>query len=166
MNSSLFIGRFQPFHNGHLKVIKDIMEDSESITIVVCGPEKPNEKNPFSFEEREEMLKKVLDNEGIDHEIHEIPDVNDDDEWSGRVKKLGKFDLAYSRNPWTIRCLKKIGIPVKKHKFYERWKNCGREIRERILEKKEWKNLVPEEVYEYVKKINGEERIRKLNKLL
>lgn len=162
MKSSLFIGRFQPFHNGHLKVIKDILGENEKITIVVCGPEKPNEKNPFSFGEREEMLKKVFDNEGVRYEIRKIPDVNDDGEWNEEIKKLGEFDVAYSRNPWTIRCLKRIGIPVKKHKFYERYKNCGREIRERILEGEEWKNLVPEEVYEYVKKIKGEERIRKL----
>ncbi len=162
MKSSLFIGRFQPFHNGHLKVIKDILGENETITIVVCGPEKPNEKNPFSFGEREEMLKKVFDNGGVRYEIRKIPDVNDDDEWSEKIRKLGGFDVAYSRNLWTIRCLKKIGIPVKKHKFYMRWKNCGRVIRERILKGKEWKNLVPEEVYEYLKKIKGEERIRKL----
>lgn len=161
MKSSLFIGRFQPFHNGHLKVIKDILKTNESITIVIAGPEKPNEKNPFSFGEREEMLKKVFDNEGVRYEIRKIPDVNDDGEWNEEIKKLGEFDVAYSRNPWTIRCLKKAGIPVKKHKFYRRWKNCGREIRERILKGEEWKDLVPEEVYEYVRKIKGEERIRK-----
>ena len=164
MKSSLFIGRFQPFHNGHLKVIRDIVKDSKSITIVIAGPEKPGEKNPFSFDERKEMLRKTLDREGTDYEIREIHDVNDDDEWGEEIRKLGKFDVAYSRNPWTIRCLKKIGIPVKKHRFYMRWKNCGREIRERILEGKEWKDIVPEKVYEYIKKINGEERIRKLNK--
>ncbi|MCK4335805.1 MAG: nicotinamide-nucleotide adenylyltransferase, partial [Candidatus Aenigmarchaeota archaeon] len=121
-----------------------------------------NEKNPFSFEERKEMLRKTLDSGGMDYEIRKVHDVNDDGEWNEEIKKLGEFDVAYSRNPWTIQCLKRIGIPVKKHKFYERYKNCGREIRERILEGEEWKNLVPEEVYEYVKKIKGEERIRKL----
>ncbi len=158
---ALFIGRFQPFHNGHLKVIRDILRENESITIVIGGPENPDEKNPFSFEEREELIREVLGSKGIDYEVHKIPDVNDDDEWGGKIKKLGKFDVAFSRNPWAIRCLKKIGIPVKKHKFYERYENCGREIRERILEGKEWKQFVPKEVYEYIKKINGEEKIRK-----
>jgi nicotinamide-nucleotide adenylyltransferase len=159
---ALFIGRFQPFHNGHMEVIKEILRDNENITIVISGPENPDEKNPFSFKEREVMIRKVLGGEGINYETREILDLNDDEKWSENVKKIGKFDVAYSRNPWTIRCLKKAGITVKKHKFYERYKNCGRVIRERISEGKEWKDLVPEEVYEYLKKINGEERIRKL----
>lgn len=159
---ALFIGRFQPFHNGHMEVIKEILRDNESITIVIAGPEKPDEKNPFSFEEREEMIKKVLEKEEIDYETHEILDLNNDEKWSENIKKIGKFKVAYSRNPWTISCLKKAGIPVKKHKFYERYKNCGRVIRERIPEGKEWKDLVPKEVYEYLMKINGGERIRKL----
>lgn len=160
---ALFIGRFQPFHNGHLKVIEDILKENERITIVIAGPEKPNEKNPFSFKEREEMVKRVLGKKEIYYEIREITDVNDDDEWNEKIQKLGKFDVVYSRNLWTIRCLKKIGIPVKKHKFYRRWKNCGREIRKRIIEGKEWEKLVPTEVHEYISKINGEERIRKFS---
>jgi nicotinamide-nucleotide adenylyltransferase len=157
---ALFIGRFQPLHNGHLKVIRDILKENEKITIVICGPEKPDEKNPFSFKEREEMVRRTLDREGIKYEIHNIRDVGDDGEWSEKIRKLGEFGVAYSRNPWTIRCLEKIGVPVRKHRFYRRCKNCGRVIRERIIEGKEWGKLVPKEVYEYVRKINGEERIR------
>ncbi len=157
---ALFIGRFQPFHNGHMEVIRDMLKENKRITIVICGPENPDEKNPFSFGEREEMLRRVLGREGIRYETREITDVNDDDEWGVNIQKLGEFDVVYSRNPWTIRCMERIGITVKKHRFYKRWKNCGRVIRERILEGKEWKDLVPKEVYEYVREINGEERIR------
>lgn len=162
---ALFIGRFQPFHNGHLMVIKDILKESEKITIVIGGPAKPDGRNPFSFEERERMVRLAMKSEGITtYEIRKVADVMNDDEWNGKIRRLGKFDVAYSRNPWVICCLKKIGISVKRHKFYERYKNCGREIRKRIVEGKEWKNLVPPEVYEYIKKINGEKRISKHRK--
>jgi nicotinamide-nucleotide adenylyltransferase len=160
---ALFIGRFQPFHNGHLKVIKDILRASGRITIVIGGPAKPDERNPFSFAERERMIRLALGSEGISNcEIRKVADVNNNDEWNAKIKRLGKFDVAYSRNPWVARCLKKIGMPVIKHAFYERYKNCGRVIRERIAEGKEWKSLVPAAVYEYIKKLKGEERISRL----
>lgn len=153
---ALFIGRFQPFHNGHLKVIKDILKENGWIAIVIGGPAKPDYRNPFSFAERERMIRAAMRSEGIrNYEVRKVADVNDDDEWNGKIKKLGDFDVAYSRNPWVIRCLKKAGIPVKKHAFYERYKNCGRVIRQRIANGKEWKSLVPHDVYEYIRKVSA-----------
>lgn len=150
--NALFIGRFQPFHNGHLKVIKDILKESEKINIVIAGPKNKDEKNPFSFEEREKMINLALKSEGIkNYKIFKVTDENNDEKWNEKILKLGKFDIAYSRNPWTIRCLKKAGIYVKKHKFYKRYLNCGREIRKRIASKRKWNHLVPKKVYEYMK---------------
>ncbi len=162
MRKALFVGRFQPFHNGHLKVIRDILKANDRIAIVIGGPAKPDEKNPFSFGEREGMIKAALKAEGINrYEIYKVPDVNDDEKWSSKIKSLGQFEVAYSRNPWTIRCLKKAGIPVRQHKFYERYENCGREIRNRIADGKQWRKLVPAKVYAYIMEIKGEDRIRK-----
>ncbi len=144
MRRALFIGRFQPFHNSHLGVIKAILKENDRVTIVIGGPGKPDEKNPFSFAEREAMIRASLKSEGISRfEIRKVADVNDDDAWARRITKLGKFTVAYSRNPWVVRCLKKAGIPVKRHAFFERYKNCGREIRRRMLAGREWRSLVP-----------------------
>ncbi|MCK5021609.1 MAG: nicotinamide-nucleotide adenylyltransferase [Candidatus Peribacteraceae bacterium] len=158
---ALFFGRFQPFHNGHLKVIKEIHNEYDYITIVVCGPNNPDEKNPFTFEERKEMIDKALHETGIHYDVREIVDVNDDEKWSNEVIKLGMFDTAFSRNSWTIRCLIKIGANVKEHDLYGRAKQSGTQIRKNILEGNEWKELVPREVYGYIKSINGEERLKK-----
>jgi nicotinamide-nucleotide adenylyltransferase len=147
-----------------MQVVKDILKENAKITIVIGGPARPDARNPFSFTERERMIRLSLHSEGIskaDYRIFKISDVNDDAAWNAKIKRLGKFDVAYSRNLWVIRCLKKIGVTTRKHKFYERYKNCGREIRKRIIAEKTWQHLLPAKVFEYMRKINGEERIRK-----
>lgn len=155
MTRAVFFGRFQPFHNGHTKVLKEIHKECDEIAIIICGPAKPDESNPFTFEERREMIKRALSKEGIHYKIYEIEDVDDNEKWAEEVLRLGHFDVAYSRNPWTVRCLKKTEIPVRPHEFYGKAKNSGTQIRKNMLEGKEWKNFVPNEVYEYIKEIRS-----------
>lgn len=53
----VFIGRFQPFHNGHKEVIDDALELSKKV-IVLCGSANRSRdtRNPFVFEERAQMI--------------------------------------------------------------------------------------------------------------
>ena len=53
----VFIGRFQPFHNGHKAVIEAALEKAEQVVIVVGSSfAARNIRNPFSFEERKAMI--------------------------------------------------------------------------------------------------------------
>ena len=57
----LFPGRFQPFHNGHVRIIEEIyMNVSDDLIINVVNSEKRTERNPFSFEIIEKMIKAVF----------------------------------------------------------------------------------------------------------
>ena len=50
---SVFIGRFQPFHLGHLQNVKKALDNSLKIIINVGSSfNAANMKNPFSFEQR------------------------------------------------------------------------------------------------------------------
>lgn len=53
----VFIGRFQPFHNGHLEVIEKALSLSKYL-IVLCGSahQPATFRNPWSFHEREKMI--------------------------------------------------------------------------------------------------------------
>jgi len=54
---SVFIGRFQPFHLGHLQNVKKALDNSSKIIINIGSSfNAPNMKNPFSFEQRREMI--------------------------------------------------------------------------------------------------------------
>jgi nicotinamide-nucleotide adenylyltransferase len=61
------IGRFQPFHNGHLVLIRQILEDCDEVLVVV-GSAQLNYTlaNPFTAGERILMIRRALGEEGLD----------------------------------------------------------------------------------------------------
>ena len=60
-NTSVLIGRFQLPHVGHKKLIEKAAEIADNIVIVVGSVGQPKTpKNPFSFDERKEMLLKLV----------------------------------------------------------------------------------------------------------
>ena len=62
---ALFVGRFQPFHNGHIHAIGEILEESDELIIVVGSAQMSHEPdNPFTAGERLEMIR-LADRRGI-----------------------------------------------------------------------------------------------------
>ena len=58
---AVYIGRFQPFHRGHLAVVEKGLELAERVTIVDgSASAAPNIRNPWTFEEREQMIRGAL----------------------------------------------------------------------------------------------------------
>ena len=156
MSSALFVGRFQPFHKGHLYVIRSLAKRHEKIIIIIgSAQEKRSKENPFSAGERKEMIKRVLAKEGISYELHAVKDYFDCKKWVKAIKRLCKFDVVYSTNPWTIRCFEQAGIEVRRHRVYKRYMLSGTKIRELMEKGKEWQSYVPKEVYEFIKNINS-----------
>ncbi len=162
MTTALFIGRFQPFHLGHLLAIREILQRNDFVIIGIGSSKKSNTPtNPFTFKERKEMIEAALKEEGIsNYKIVEIPDVNDDIIWAEQIKKSIKFDIAYTNNKWVKDCFEKIGAHTKKTKIYGAYK--AERVRELIANGQYWKDQVPTAVYEYVTKISGDKRIKKL----
>ena len=58
---AVFIGRFQPFHNGHLYNIHEALKIADHVVVVVGSSLEPRTyKNPFSFAERKQMIEGSL----------------------------------------------------------------------------------------------------------
>lgn len=54
---SVFIGRFQPLHNGHLSIITEGLKISDRILILIgSATNSRNIKNPFTYQQRSEMI--------------------------------------------------------------------------------------------------------------
>jgi nicotinamide-nucleotide adenylyltransferase len=164
--SALFIGRFQPFHNGHLKAIKWILEKEKNISIVIgSSQEVLDKKNPFFLRERKKMLEKALLAENVKNfRIYHVPDCKDDVLWAKKVLRETKSkSLVFTRNPWTKKCFQKIGIKVKSHPMFFNELSATK-IRNKVVKNQKWENLVPNSVFCLLKKVNGEKRIKSLLK--
>ncbi|MDI6807172.1 MAG: nicotinamide-nucleotide adenylyltransferase [Candidatus Aenigmarchaeota archaeon] len=154
---ALFIGRFQPFHKGHLYVIKKVMKEFDEVVIGIGSVNKKDVYNPFSYEERKEMIRRV----GIKSKIFGVEDVGDDEKWAQLVLKKAKFDVVITGSGWVKRCFKSIKKIINADLLNPEKYN-GTKIREKILKSKNWEDLVPTEIVKYMKEIDGEERIKRL----
>jgi nicotinamide-nucleotide adenylyltransferase len=161
---AIFVGRFQPFHKGHLKAIKWILKREKEIFIIIGSSQKSlTNENPFSFSERKEMIRRTLLAEKIKNfKIFGVPDFPDDIFWTKKVLrkiKLKRKDVTvFTRNPWTKKCFEKIGVKVKPHPMF--YKNLSAtKIREKIAKNKKWKSLVPRSVLNFLKEINVKNKI-------
>lgn len=83
---AVFIGRFQPFHLGHLEVIKQGLKQANHVVVLVGSARSPRcHRNPFTFSERKEMIRSSF--LGTDRE---------------RVIVLPLDDAAYNDAQWVL----------------------------------------------------------------
>jgi nicotinamide-nucleotide adenylyltransferase len=162
---ALFLGRFQPFHCGHFQVIKDIVKEADYVVIAMGSAQHSHSSvNPFTSGERYEMISRTLKaNEIQNYHIVLLEDINRYPLWvSHVVSHSPKFDMVYAHNPLSIRLFSEAGYEVVKLELLEPSKYSGTEIRRRIKEGEEWRDLVPREVAQVIDEINGEDRIKDL----
>ncbi|MBU0671372.1 MAG: nicotinamide-nucleotide adenylyltransferase [Patescibacteria group bacterium] len=153
---ALFIGRFQPLHIGHINALKQIETNPEvdEIIIGVGSSQYSNtEDNPYSFEQREIFINKVLKGKlGKPYKIIAIPDIHDEKNWVAHVQKIiPDFDLVFTGNDWVGELFKEKNIPLREIKFNV--DVSGTDLRRLMREKDEkWKEYVPEELIEEIEK--------------
>ncbi len=165
----IFVGRFQPFHLGHLMAVKGIFKEVDELVIVVGSSQYSHEiDNPFTTGERISMIKQALEEEGILPRcwIIPVPDVQVHMLWVAQVVgHTPRFDVVYSNEPLTRRLFLEDGrFQVKGVPFHERETFSATEIRKRMLRGENWKELVPEGVARLIEEISGVERLRDLTK--
>ena len=165
----LFIGRFQPFHLGHLAAIKDVLEEVDELVIVIGSAQySHNLNNPFTAGERLTMIRKALEEAKIDYSrvwIVPVSDVHLHMMWVSAVEGYTpSFDIVYSNEPLTRRLFIEAGYKVKAIRFHERKLYSSTEIRERMLKNENWEKLVPKSVATFIREIDGVNRLRDLTK--
>jgi cytidyltransferase-like protein len=134
---AIFIGRYQPYHNGHINLIQQKLDDGIPVLIMVRHID-PDEKNPFTTQQTVDMIKKYHESKGDDVQVTIIPDIESVNYGRG---------VGYEINEFT---------PTEEISFISATK-----IRESIqLGETEWRELVDMSIQEDVEKYLTQSKIK------
>ena len=161
----LLIGRFQPFHLGHLDAVLFGLSRTENLFICIGSSNKSNEsRNPFSAKERREMITSSIEPSMADRiKIFDIPDVGDHEKWTLEIDKIvPKYDVVFTNDEFTKTLFEKRKISVISVVLKDREKFSGTNIRNLITEDKNWRDLVPQGTRNVLDDINAKERLKNL----
>ncbi len=143
----LLIGRFQPFHKGHLYLLQHVQKKVKKLAIAIGSANVFDEDNPFTYEDRKRMIEKVIHEEKLDSFIEKIVPLNDfyDDElwFKNSLHKTGNIDIIVGNNEWPNRIFEKQGYTIWRVGFFKKYLYEGEKIRELIRQKKQWFDRVP-----------------------
>lgn len=163
----LFIGRFQPFHLGHLSAIRQTFNRVGFIYIGIGSAQYSNkEMNPFTKEERKEMIEKALLADGIPSDRFEvifIPDIHDNKAWPKHVCSLTPvFDILFLGNKGLVKELFEKYGNIKMLFVDHEVPISSTKIRQTIAEGGDWKEHLDKTTIDYLESIDGIKRIREI----
>lgn len=62
---AVYIGRFQPLHNGHVHVLENAFKNYDAVVVLIGSAYKARDiKNPFTYDERKAIIQGWIDEEG------------------------------------------------------------------------------------------------------
>ena len=165
----LMMGRFQPFHKGHLELVKQILEQCDEAIIAITSAQfNYLEKDPFTAGERIEMIHNSIKESEIDLNrcfVVSIENQFNIATWASYLKSaLPHFDKVYSGNDYVSMLLADSGITVVKPEFLDREQFNATKIRSMIISDENWKESVPNTVYEFLTKIDAKNRLTVISK--
>ncbi len=161
----LLIGRFQPFHKGHLEAVHIALSKVDNLWIGIGSSNKSYEKrNPLTADERKEMILTSLDSKTLERvKIFFVPDTGDHEKWTYHVDSIvPPYEMVFSNDEFTITLYKKRGKTIFEVPLLKRDMISGTNIREMIASGKDWSDLVPEGTKQVLLKIDAKNRLLKI----
>ena len=159
-----YIGRFQPYHEGHHTMVERIAEDVDELVLGIGSADQSHTtRNPFTAGERITMITKAVADLDIVTYAVPIEDLNRNSVWVSHVQSMcPRFDVAYSNNPLVIRLFEEAGTEVRSSPMFRREVLEGSEVRDRMVDDGDWQSLVPDAVVDVMDEIDGVARIRQV----
>ena len=133
--NGLLIGRFQPFHLGHLEAIQFALSKVDKLWIGLGSSNRdPEKNNPFTAEERKEMiLSSISDSTSKLIQIFFIPDMDNHEKWIENIETIvPEFDVVFTNDEITKSLYSNRGKKTIEVIFKDRENLSGTNIREKI----------------------------------
>ncbi|MBI2453091.1 nicotinamide-nucleotide adenylyltransferase [Candidatus Peregrinibacteria bacterium] len=166
MKIGLFIGRFQPFHLGHLDGLNQVLKECEKVIIGIGSAEDSFlPENPFTTRERFQMIEKTLKEKKIPenrYNIIPIRNIQNYALWTRHVELLTPpFDTVYSGSFIVRKLFNEYGkCEVKKITMQKNINATS--IRKKMLSDENWQKFVPKVVADFILKIDGINRMKNI----
>lgn len=167
MKTGFYTGRFQPFHKGHLSAVKQALKEVDFLYIGIGSAQYSHKAdNPFTADERKEIIDKALIENGISEKqfkIIPVPDIHSNPKWTAHVHSIvPHFDVVFVGDDGLVKELfeKYDEIPVKIVK--KEIPVCATDIRRAMKNNGDWKKYISKSTTDYLNKINALKRIKLL----
>lgn len=155
--AGLFIGRFQPFHLGHWKVVEWILENHERVVIVIGSADKSRTRvNPFTVGEREQFTRATLlanDVPARRFQLEPVADQNDARAWRNLIlERFPRDEIAvYSNSDWIRALFKEVDACLAPKRTFKFEYLNGTYIREHLDSVDDWNKFLPGPVQEFMR---------------
>ncbi len=158
------VGRFQPFHNGHEQLVRDIASEVDELVVGIGSADASHTvRNPFTAGERMVMISKVLADIPVQTYVVPLEDIERNAVWVSHVESMcPPFDVVFSNNPLVIRLFNEANYEVRDSAMIDRGRLRGTRIRERIVAGEAWQDRVPEAVVGAIAEIDGVGRLQRI----
>lgn len=144
-DKAILVGRFQPFHLGHRKVVENYIGQYELVIGIGSADEEGSEENPLSFEDRKIIIRACYP----DIDIIGINDYSSDEEgdqkWLAELKEKASPDKVISQNSLVKSLVEDDSeLELVEQDMHDPGIYSGTEVRRRTKSGEEWRYLVPE----------------------
>ena len=167
MARGLLVGRFQPFHLGHLGVVQGLRaaRPDETVLLGIGGAQESCPlADPFTAGERWEMIDRALRGAQVDGwAVVPVADIHQHALWVAHlVGLLPRFERVYTNNPLTRLLFERAGFAVENPPLIDRARYEGAKIRALMISGGDWAGRLPTPVAEYLREVGGVDRLRLL----
>lgn len=157
------IARWQPVHRGHAPILRALCDRASEALIGVGSSNTYDVRNPFTLDERTDMIGLVLAGRE-NYRLIPVPDLHDGPRWREMVLEIfGALDLFVTANPYVASLLAedyRVIRPVSLISEEEQVAIDGRLVRREMARGEGWRELIPREVAGYITANKLDERFR------